>query len=127
MKGRGGTATNWRQVNSLTGSGYDSMGWVPEGQRSAAMSLSASNKSAIYASIGEEAALTFEAVSAAEGFEDERSRSSVRLLQKAMRKEEMAILGGNTSIALGTSATPTLAASGTGATLPAATYSVICV
>ena len=30
-----GTATNWRQVTALVGSGYDAMGWVPEGQRSA--------------------------------------------------------------------------------------------
>ena len=127
VAGKGGTATNWRQVNSLLGSGFDAMGWVPEGQRSAAMSLNASTKAASYVTIGEEGALSFEAQSAAEGFEDERSRSSIRLLQKAMRKEEMAILGGNASIALGVSATPTLAAAGSGATLPALTYSVICV
>src|SRR6185312_3416232 len=52
---------------------------------------------------------------------------AMRLLQKTMLKEEMAILAGNTSLALGTPATPTLAAAGSGATLPAATYSVIVV
>jgi hypothetical protein len=41
-----------------------------------------------------------------------------------MLKEEMAILGGNASLALGTPGTPVLSASGTGATLPAATYFV---
>lgn len=127
VKGKGGTATNWRQVNSLLGSGFDSMGWVPEGQRSSFMTLNATSKSAAYVTIGEEAALTFEARNAAEGFEDERSRTTVRLLQKAMRKEELAILGGNASLALGTPAAPTLSAAGTGATLPAATYSVIVV
>lgn len=127
VKGNGGTATNWKQVNNLLGSGFDAMGWVPEGQRSGVMTLNVTNKAAAYATIGEEAALTFEAQSAAEGFEDERSRNSVRLLQKAMRKEELAILGGNATVALGTSATPTLSAAGTGATLPALTYSVICV
>jgi hypothetical protein len=127
VRGSGGTATNWKQVNNLLGSGFDAMGWVPEGQRSGVMTLNASNKSAAYATIGEESALTFEAQSAAEGFEDERSRNSVRLLQKAMRKEELAIIGGNATVALGTSATPSLSAAGTGATLPAATYSVICV
>ncbi len=127
VKGSGGTATNWKQVNNLFGSGFDAMGWVPEGQRSGVMTISTSNKAAAYATIGEEAALSFEAQSAAEGFEDERSRNSVRLLQKAMRKEELAILGGNASVALGTAPTPTLSAAGTGATLPAATYSVICV
>jgi hypothetical protein len=44
-----------------------------------------------------------------------------------MLKEEMAILAGNTSLALGTPAAPALAAAGSGATLPAATYSVIVV
>ena len=44
-----------------------------------------------------------------------------------MRKEETALLGGNTSVALGAPSAPTLSASGSGATLPAATYSVIVV
>jgi hypothetical protein len=34
VSGGTGTATNWRQVNAIMGSGFDSMGWVPEGQRS---------------------------------------------------------------------------------------------
>lgn len=127
VAGKGGTATNWRQVTSIVGSGYDNIGFVPEGQRAGAMSLNASNKAASYVTLGEEGALTFEAYSAAEGFEDERSRSSIRTLQKAMLKEEIAILGANASLALGTPAAPTLAAAGTGATLPAATYSVIVV
>jgi hypothetical protein len=127
VRGRGGTATNWRQVNAITGSGWDNTGWVPEGQRAGAMAISTSNKAATYATLGEEGALTFEAQSAAEGFEDERSRTSIRVLQKAMLKEEIAILCGNASLQLGTANTPTLSASGTGATLPAATYSVIVV
>ncbi len=127
VAGKGGTATNWRQVTAITGSGYDSSGWVPEGQRAGAMSLTASNKAASYATLGEEGALTFEAQSAAAGFEDERARTSIRVLQKAMLKEEAAILGGNASLQLGTANTPTLSAAGTGGTLPAATYSVIAV
>ncbi|MGH8321609.1 MAG: hypothetical protein ACRESI_06615 [Gammaproteobacteria bacterium] len=127
VAGKGGTATNWRQVNSITGSGFDAMGWVPEGQRSGVMSLDATTKAASYVTLGEEGALTFEAQSAAQGFEDERSRTSIRTLQKAMLKEENAILGGNASLALGTAPTPTLSAAGSGATLPAATYSVIVV
>jgi len=127
VKGSGGVATNWKVVSGIVGSGFDAMGWVPEGQRSGAMNLNATNKAASYVTLGEEAALTFEAQSAAQGFEDERSRTSIRLLQKVMRKEEMAILGGNASVALGTPATPTTTAAGTTATLPAATYSVIVV
>jgi hypothetical protein len=119
-----GTMTNWRQVNALIGSGFDAMGWVPEGQRSGQMSYSTSNKSASYVTIGEEDAATFEAISAGREFEDIQARMTFRLLQKMMLKEEMAILAGNASLALGTPATPTLSASGTGGTLTTNTYYV---
>jgi hypothetical protein len=119
-----GTATNWRQVNAIIGSGFDAMGWVPEGQRSGQMSYSTSTRSATFVTIGEEDAATFEAISAGRDFEDIQARMTFRLLQKMMLKEEMAILAGNASLQLGTPATPTLSASGSGATLPAATYYV---
>ncbi len=119
-----GTATNWRQVNAIIGSGFDAMGWVPEGQRSGQMSYSTSSKSATFVTIGEEDAATFEAISAGREFEDIQARMTFRLLQKMMLKEEMAILAGNASLQLGTPSTPTLSASGGGATLPAATYFV---
>ncbi len=122
--GGAGTATNWRQVSALIGSGFDAMGWVPEGQRSGQMSYSTASKSATFVTIGEEDAATFEAISAGRQFEDIQARMTFRLLQKMMLKEEMAILGGNASLLLGTPATPTLSASGAGATLPAATYFV---
>jgi hypothetical protein len=122
-----GTATNWRQVTALTGSGFDSMGWVPEGQRSGQMSYSTASKSAAYVTIGEEDAATYEAISAGRHFEDIQARMTYRLLQKLMLKEEMAILGGNASLQLGTPTTPVASASGSGATLPSATYSVIVV
>jgi hypothetical protein len=122
-----GTATNWRQVTALIGSGFDSMGWVPEGQRSGQMSYATATKSASYVTIGEEDAATYEAISAGRHFEDIQARMTFRLLQKMMLKEEMAILAGNASLQLGTPAAPSLSASGTGATLPSATYSVIVV
>jgi len=127
VRGKGGTATNWKSVDAIQGSGWDNSGWVPEGQRAGAMSIVTNPHAAAYATLGEEGALTFEAASAAEGFEDERSRTSIRVLQKAMLKEEAAILGGNASLALGSANTATLSAAGSGATLPAATYSVIVV
>jgi hypothetical protein len=121
--GGSGTATNWRQVTALLGSGFDAMGWVPEGQRSGQMSYTTASKSASFVTIGEEDAATYEAISAGRHFEDIQARMTFRLLQKLMLKEEMAILGGNASLQLGTPATPALSASGSGATLPAATYS----
>ena len=126
-KANAGTATNWKQVSAIVGSGYNAMGWVPEGQRSGTMSYQTANKAAGYVTIGEEDFLTLEAESASEGFEDENSMVTFRLLQKMMQKEELALLGGNSSVALGTPSAPVLSASGTSATLPAATYSVIAV
>jgi len=122
-----GTATNWRQVNAIIGSGWDAMGWVPEGQRSGRMSYNTSTRSASYATVGEEDSVTFEAVSAAQGFEDIQATATMRLLQKMMLKEENAFIGGNGSLQLGTPATPSLSASGSGGSLTAATYSVIVV
>jgi hypothetical protein len=127
VPGNGGTATNWRQVSAITGGGFDGMGWVAEGQRAARMSYTTANKSAVYDTLGEEDQVSFEAVSAAIGFEDVQATMTMRLLQKMMLKEENAILMGNNSVALGTTNTPTLSAAGSTATLPALTYSVICV
>lgn len=121
-----GTAAHWKQVTALTGSGYDAMGWIPEGQRSAAMSYTVSDQSAAYVTIGEEDYLTFEAESAGEGFEDLNATVSMRLLQKMMRKEETGLLAGNASLALGAPATPTLSApTDASSTIPAATFSVM--
>ena len=118
-----GAATNWRQVNSIIGSGFDAMGWVPEGQRSGQMSYNTSNKSATYVTIGEEDQATFEAISAGREFEDIQARMTFRLLQKTMLKEEMAILAGNMSMLLGSTLVPTCSGNtGSGGTLPATNY-----
>lgn len=123
-----GTAAHWKQITAITGSGFDAMGWIPEGQRSAAMSYTASDQSAAYVTLGEEDYLTFEAEAAAAGFEDLDATVTMRLLQKTMRKEETGLLAGNASLALGTPSTPTLSApSDSNSTLTAQTYSVIVV
>ena len=119
-----GLATNWRLISNIIGSGVPNMGWVPEGGRAGTMSYQTATKSASYVVIGEEDGVTFEALSASQGFEDIRATSTNRVLQKLMMKEETAILGGNASLALGTPSVPTVSVSGTGATIPAATYSV---
>src|ERR1700761_5792593 len=51
-------AARWRQVTSLIGSGYDAMGWIPEGQRSGTMSYNTLQRSAAYVTLGEEDYLT---------------------------------------------------------------------
>jgi hypothetical protein len=127
VDGRGGVATNWKVVQAITGSGFDNTPWVPEGQRAGQMAYTTANKAASYATIGEEDQVSFEGISAAEGFEDVRATMTTRLLQKMMLKEEAAVLFGNVDLTLGTPATPTLSAAGSGATLPTLTYSVIVV
>ena len=127
VMGNGGRATNWKAIYGITGSGVTSMGWVPEGQRSGRQNYSAIDKSASYRTLAEEDNITEEAINAAIGFEDAMARMTMRLLQGTMIKEELGILAGNASTALGTPTAPTLTASGSGATLPAATYSVIVV
>ena len=122
-----GTATNWKAVNAITGSGFDNTGWVPEGQRAGQMSYTTSSKSAAYATLGEEDQATWEAVSAGRTFEDVRATMTMRLIQKTKLKEEAGVLFGNNSLQLGTPSAPSLAAAGSGATLAAATYSVIVV
>jgi hypothetical protein len=122
-----GDAAHWRSIFATTGSGFDAMGWVPEGQRSASMSYSAIPVTLPYVTLGEEDTVTFEAEAAAQGFEDVNATATLRILQKTMRKEETALLGGNTSLPLGKPGTPTLSASGAGGTLAAGTYSVIVV
>jgi len=122
-----GLATNWKVIRNITGGGYDAMGWVPEGQRSARMSYSAQDKAASYKTLGEEDNITFEAINAGRTFEDVQATGIMRLLQKFMLKEENAILGGNTSVALGTPTTPTVTSASTGGSIGAGTYNVIVV
>ena len=83
-----GDAARWRTISSVTGSGFDAMGWVPEGQRSASMSYQAVLNTAPYLTLGEEDTVTFEAEAAAQGFEDVNATATLRILQKTMRKEE---------------------------------------
>lgn len=122
--GGAGDAAHWKEVSSIKGGGVPSMGWVPEGQRAPLMSIVSAPKSATYVTIGEEADVTFEATSAAEGFEDIMATTGLRMLQSAMIKEEYAILGGNKTVALGTPSAPTVVPLTTGGTIPDATYNV---
>lgn len=125
--GKTGTATQWRQITGLSGANFQQQIWVPEGQRAANMTIAASNVSAGYVTLGNETNVTVEAVNAARNFEDLLASSVMRCLQQTLINEERAVMFGNKSVALGTPAAAVLAAGGTGATLPAATYSVIVV
>ena len=127
VPGNGGIATNWRAVTAIAAGGVKSMPWTPEGKRGARISYTTANKSANYVTLSAEDNITEEAINAGRGFEDLMASMTVRLLQQTMILEEYALIGGNANLALGTVGTVTTSASGTGATLPALTYDVICV
>lgn len=125
-KGAGaGDAANWKEVTSILGGGISSMPWIPEGQRADRMSLVAAPKSAYYVTLGEEADVTFEAQSAAAGFEDVLATTGMRLLHSMMIKEEFAILGGNRSVDLGKPVTPTVTVDAAGGTIDAGAHTKV--
>lgn len=125
VKANGGTATNWKQITAINTSNMRP--GVSEGNRGGVIADAVIDKTAAYRGIGLENAVTFEADYAALNFDDARARASQSLLNSLMIQEEQLILGGNGSLALGTTPTPTLAASASGGSLGTGTLSVICV
>ena len=119
-----GNAANWKVIQAISDQGFIRQGYVNEGARAGQITFSAADKSAAYRTLGLEDALTFEAESAAQGFEDANALATFLLLEQMMVKEEMTLKAGNYSLTLGTPTTPTASASGSGATLTAATYLV---
>ena len=115
--GGGGTATNWKAVTGINTSNL--RGFVPEGKRNGAVATTVTPKSASYKTLGLEDTVTFEAEMAAQNFEDIRATTAQRLLWALMIEEELAILGGNNSVALGTPATPVGVRGASGGSIPA--------
>lgn len=124
-RANGGTATNWKQITKVNVNNMRP--GVSEGNRGGVIADEVTDKTAAYKGLGLENSVTYEADYAAENFDDARARASQSLLNSLFIQEEQVILGGNNSLALGTTPTPTVAASNTGGALAAATYSVICV
>jgi hypothetical protein len=126
VKGGGDTATRWRGITAINVNNLSVN--VTEGNRGAVVTTSVANYTAPYCGIGLEDYVTFEADYAAETYTDVKAQAALRLLQAVMIGEESLLLGGNFSLAMGTTGTPTLAASASGGTIGASiTVSVICV
>lgn len=121
----GGTATHWKSITSINS--LNTHAGVTEGQRGGAVTPTLVDKLASYRSLGIEQFATFEADNASVGFDDVKARAVEGSLQGLMVQEERMILGGNNSVAFGTTATPTTATATTGGTLAAQTWSIICV
>lgn len=123
--GKGGIQANWKAVTAININNVSA--GVSEGNRGGTIATTVQDYLAAYKGIGLEDFVTFEADYAAETFEDVKARATQGLLRSLMIQEERILLGGNTSVALGTTPTPTLATSASGGTIATSTISVICV
>ena len=127
VSGKGGVQANWRAVTGINTTGLR-IG-VSGGNRGGVQAVTTQDYSAAYKGIGIETSVDFEAQYAGMGFDDIKAIGAKIGLEACMLGEELLILGGNTSVPLGTTPTPSLAPSTSGGTLTAAAspYSVICV
>jgi hypothetical protein len=125
VSGRGGIQANWRAVTGVNANGLR-LG-VSGGNRGGVQAVTTADYFASYKGIGPETSVDFEAEYAGVGFDDVRAQAGLRGLQATMIGEEALILGGNNSLPLGQTPTPTLTASATGGSLASGTLSVIVV
>ncbi|MDE2101875.1 MAG: hypothetical protein KGL39_31810 [Patescibacteria group bacterium] len=121
-----GTAAHWKAITAINPTGI--YAGVSEGNRGAQISVTEKDYTAAFKGIGLENSATFESVYGAEGFDDERALAVLTSLQALMLAEEQMILTGNTSLALGTTPTPTVTLNaGTGSFAASTSIQVACV
>ena len=113
--GKGGIQANWRAVTGVNSANI-SLGIV-EGRRGGISTDTTADYIAIYKELGLEQSVTFKAERAAEGFQDLDALAVSNLLKATMLGEELVDLGGNTSLALGTTANATLTQANSGGAL----------
>ena len=125
----GGTATHWKTVTGIDINGV--AGGVGRGQRAAAMAIQTNDLVSPYYGMGVEVPVDFETRYEGTGLVPEAlaiaAQSGLRAL---MIREEQMIIGGNSSLALGTTPTPSVsdgASSGGTMSQGGSTLSVICV
>jgi hypothetical protein len=104
VMGNGDSATRWKAITQIN-AGNLSPG-VSEGHRGGRITISEQDYTAAYAGLGLEGDVTFEALYAAEGFDDARARTVESVLRSLMIAEEKVILNGNNSLPLGTPSAP---------------------
>lgn len=120
-----GTQANWKAVTGINTA--NQRAGIGEGNRGAAIAQTTAEYLAAYRGYGLENYVTFEADFAGNGFEDVKALAAVQLLQALMIQEERLDLGGNTSVALGTTPTPVCVTGTAGSMATQASASVICV
>lgn len=124
VSGKGGIQAAWRAITAINTTGLRF--GVSSANRGGVLAVATQDYTATYKGIGVETSVDFEAQYAGQEFDDVRAIAAKTGLEALMLGEEAMILGGNTSVPLGTTPTPTLSALTTGGTLTAQTWSVIC-
>lgn len=126
VAGNGGTATNWKAITGINTAAL-AIG-LSEGNRAGVVTTATQSYTAAYKGLGLEDYVTFEADYAATGFDDVRNLAVEGLLRALMIGEERVLLGGNSSLALGQTPTPSPVSDVPtgGALSPNTQYSVIC-
>jgi len=119
-----GTQANWKAITGINVNNVSA--GLGQGNRGGVMATSSQDYMAAYRGLGLDDYVTFEADYAAQGFDDVKALAVQGLLRSLMIGEEKVILGGNTSLPLGTTPTPSLSTSTAGGALAAQTWSVIC-
>lgn len=125
VSGKGGIQANWRAITAINSSGVR-IG-VSGGNRGGVIAVTVVDYTAAYKGIGLESNVDFEAQYAGQGFDDIRAIAARTGLESLMLGEEVVLLGGNGTMALGITPTPALAALTTGGTTSNGTTRVFAV
>src|SRR5215469_3597713 len=108
----GGNAYHWKRIVGVNVNGASS--GVSEGNRGARIAVAEQDMLAAFKTLGYESSVTFEARLGARNLTPEALGLSVQSsLRSLMIDEEKILINGNANLSLGTTPTPTLAASGT--------------
>lgn len=116
---------NWKSITNINVNNVRA--GVAEGKRGGVIDYAMTENFAAFRGYGLENNVTFEANYSSKNFEDVKALAVQQTLEATMVQEERLILGGNTSVAMGTTPTPTATGATTGGTIANGTYSVICV
>jgi len=125
--GKGGIQAAWRAVTGIN-TVLASSPYVSGGNRSGVITSTTADYTAAYKGLGLEDSVTFEADYASENFQDVKALAVEGLLRAMMIAEEKVILGGNNSLSLANTPTPSLTVANTGGTMTGnISYGVGCV
>lgn len=104
-----GPTFHWKVITpaTFTRGGLPASPWLNEGQRAPLQTISANDANATYVSLGIDSSVTYEAESSSDGFEDAVALGHLFALENLMVKEEDALMGGDATLLLGRSNTPT--------------------